>query len=62
VNREAKFSRAYRFKEWFINEIETILSNRPKVIAESDVEHVKVVDAIFAFKNSSLVSKLIKRG
>ena len=59
VNEEAKHSRAYRFKEYFIAEIEKILSARPKVTRD---QRVKIVDAVFAFKNSSLIRLLLQRG
>jgi hypothetical protein len=46
-----KKSRAFRFKEYFINEIERVLSERPAVIPNCDVPRIKIVDAVFAFKN-----------
>jgi hypothetical protein len=51
-------SRAYRFKQYYIEEIEKILSARPAVI-DNKIKRIKIVDVIFAFKNSMLLKKLI---
>lgn len=51
-------SRAFRFKEYLIHEIEKILQDRPTCIDDT-ITRIKIVDVIFAFKNSILVRDLI---
>lgn len=54
-------SRAFRFKEYLINEIEKILAKRPYCIDDT-VQRIKIVDAVFAFKSCILIKDLMKRG
>jgi len=54
-------SRAYRFKTFFINHLEKILTERP-MVADDGVKTIKIVDAVFAFKNSELTRMLAARG
>lgn len=61
MNNDASTSRAFRFKEYLISEIEKILQERPACIND-DVKRIKIVDIIFAFKNCMLVKDLMKRG
>jgi hypothetical protein len=62
TDNQEKKSRAFRFKEYFINEIERVLTERPEVIPNSDVPRIKIVDAVFAFKNQHLMTLLKQRG
>lgn len=56
-NNDVHQSKMYRFKEYFINEIESILNELPQKTS-SIVEKVKIVDAVFTFQNSELLKKL----
>ena len=63
VNNSKEFleSRAYRFKKWFISELETILTDRPAIV-DDKLPKIKIVDVTFAFKSNMLIRDLIKRG
>lgn len=61
LQKEIATSRAFRFKEYLISEIEKILASRPACIDDA-VQRIKIVDVIFAFKNSMMINTLIKRG
>jgi hypothetical protein len=60
LSRTSNESRAFRFKKYLIENLEEILSKRPHVIEE--LARIKIVDAVFAFKNSELTKMLVKRG
>ena len=60
-SREFYESRAYRFKRWFISELEKILTDRPAVI-DDKIKDIKIVDVTFAFKSSMIIRDLITRG
>ena len=51
----------FRFKLYLINEVEKILTARPYVFDDS-IKRVKIVDAVFAFKNSTFIKLLKDRG
>lgn len=58
-----KTSRVFRFKEFFIKEMERMLSGRPEIPEITQkITRAKIVDVVFAFKNSELIKMLIKRG
>jgi len=63
INNSKEFleSRAYRFKKWFINELEGILTDRPAIV-DDKLPKIKIVDVTFAFKSNMLIRDLIKRG
>ena len=57
----ANGSKTWRFKNFFLRSIERILEQRPKVTKHVE-QNVKIVDAVFAFKNVPLIKKLMSRG
>lgn len=59
--QSSKKSRAFRFKQYFINEVERILSSRHHIF-DPDLKRVRIVDAVFAYQNSDLIKLLQKRG
>ncbi len=59
--KHAQGSKTWRFKNWFLREIEKILNARPQVTPNRN-DNIKIVDSVFAFKNSILIKKLIARG
>mmetsp|Transcript_14121 Transcript_14121/g.10181 ORF Transcript_14121/g.10181 Transcript_14121/m.10181 type:complete len:181 (+) Transcript_14121:1108-1650(+) len=61
-DREEKTSRAFRFKEYFTNEVEQILSEQPEQIKGTDIKRVKIAEVVFAYKNGNLIKLLEKRG
>lgn len=62
--KEAKSTFIHRFKSFFIKELERILSERPQVVPNEEGIHskIKIVDAVFAFKNGHILKKLQERG